>query len=687
VPYQVLDVTAQLQTGSNRIGVLLGDGYYCGALGAGPRQRFGDRPWLLAQLVMRFPGGESRLIVTDGSWQWRPSWVLQADPFLGESVDGRQRLPDWSVSGSSGDWYSVACNEALSPRLCANLAFPVRVGQAREPVGPPLRRVDAAGRVRLIYDFGLNMIGRLRLTLRASRGADIRIRYAESVEPNGELQGLPGMALSEDHYAAAGPEQEDRFESVFGLHGFRYVEVSGPLARDAVSEILALEVVTSAPPAGRFTCDHALLNGLHDNVQRTLRHTLLQQPLAGFSARQRVAEAEDGRAQIGIAACLLDAAAAYRSWLRDLVDAQEDDGRVPSVVPPFVGLSASAAAAAPPVAGGAAALLVCAWALYRHYGDWRSLEFAYPAVQRCLAGLRAARPELVLDVGDGEGGPEVAMVDAAWYCYALTLAARIAGVLGRLADLEAFEALRLRVRAAFRRRFVTPDGLLVGDSQLAYLLGLYLGLLEGAERSRALQRLEEQLRQAGFHGAVDYRDGALLLEVLTLTGRVETAYQVLLQTSAPSWLHPVREGATSSVDEVRGLQSRAAAGSVVEWLYASVAGLELNPDLTPDQNAYHSVRIRPRPPISMALAGGLPLTRVAAALDTVNGRYESAWDLDDTMFCLRVSVPCNCSARVILPDGTIHDVVAGRHEFSMPLERLHQAADGIPVLRNLSEAY
>jgi len=688
VTYQVLDVTAHLQPGANRVGAMLGDGFYCGALGAGRRQQFGDRPWLLAQLVMRFPGGESRLVVSDDAWQWRPSWVLRADPFLGESIDGRQRLADWSLPGSAEPWYPVACNSELAPRLCADLAFPVRLGQVREPTGPPLRRADASGRARLVYDFGVNMVARLRLGLRASRGADVRIRYAQTVEPNGELLETPGAPISQDHYAASGAEPEERFESVFGLHGFRYVEVSGPLDREAIVEIVAVEVVTGAPPAGRFACDHALLNGLHDNVQRNLRHTLLQQPLAGFSALHRVALVEDGRALAGTAACLLDAAPAFRSWLRDLVDAQQENGGLPPVVPPFVELPAPATATVVlPMAVGAATLLACAWGLYRHYGDRRSLEFAYPTLQRSLAGLRAARPELILDCAEPAGEPETAMLDAAWYCYALTLAARIAGVLGRLPDLEAFEELRLRVRAAFRRRFVTPDGLLAGDNQLAYLLSLYLGLLEGAERSRALQRVEDQLRRAAFHAGVDYRDGALLLEVLTLTGRAETAYELLLQTSAPSWLHPVRDGATSSVDEVTGEPSRSAAGSVVEWLYRSVAGLELDPDLTPDQNAYRSVRIRPRPPISMAVAGGLPLTRVAASLDTVNGRYESAWDLDDRMFRLRVSVPCNGSARVVMPDGAIHEVVAGRHEFVMPLQRVDQAEDGIPVLRDISEAH
>ena len=37
-------------------------------------------------------------------------------------------------------------------------------------------------------------------------------------------------------------------------------------------------------------------------------------------------------------------------------------------------------------------------------------------------------------------------------------------------------------------------------------------------------------------------------------------------------------------------------GAVGEWLYGTLAGLELDPDLSPARNAYRRVRIQPRPP-------------------------------------------------------------------------------------------
>lgn len=682
VSYQVLDVGDQLQTGNNRIGVLLGDGFYCGALGGGARQQFGDRPWLFAQLVLRFAGGETRIIVSDENWQWRPSWLLRSDPFLGESIDGRQFLREWSVAGVYGDWYPVAVNNQLSPRLCADLAPPLRIDGERPPASEPVRRVDDQGQVRVLYDFGCNMVGRLRLRLKVPRGTAVRVRYAEVALTNGELVESPGsdpQAL--DHYAGSGGKPWEEFQGVFGLHAFRYVEVSGLLDREAIVDIAALEVTSAAAPAGEFTSDHLLLNRFHQNVHNTLRHTLLGQPLAGFGAGRRLTVCADARGQMGAASCMFDVAALYRSWLLNMVDAQLPDGSFPAVVPPVPLLPTAASENA--ASGGDEALLVCAWSLYRRYGDRRGLEIVFPTIQRYLAGLRERRPDLIQEEDATAEDPHEALLHAAWYCFALTLAARISGVLGRLPDLEAYEALRQRLRERFRAQFVTPSGLLVGDSQLAYLLALYLGLLEGSERVQAMQRLEGQLRRDGFHSAVDSREGALLLEVLTLEGRSDLAYQLLLQTSAPSWLHPVLENATSCWDEVTDERSRPAAGSVAEWLYTYLAGIELDPDLTPEQNAYRAVIIRPHPPLGIGFAAGPPVRRVAAAMDTINGRYESSWELGDQDFVLKVRVPCNCSARVIMPDEAEHHVVAGSHEFSLQFD---QAGDGIPILREVSQA-
>ncbi len=138
---------------------------------------------------------------------------------------------------------------------------------------------------------------------------------------------------------------------------------------------------------------------------------------------------------------------------------------------------------------------------------------------------------------------------------------------------------------------------------------------------------------------------------------------LLLQTSAPSWLYPITQGATTIWErwdgwtEERGFQDAAmnsfnhyAYGAVGEWLYGTLAGLELDPDLSPTRNAYRRVRIRPRPPRIEDFPNGVPIRYASAALDSVHGRYEVSWEIANGRFTLKVRIPPNCSAKVILPN-------------------------------------
>ena len=69
VPYHVYDVTSLLKTGPNALGAILGDGWYCGHLHSDPRQTYGDRPRLLAQLEIHLSVVTSIANATDNTWK------------------------------------------------------------------------------------------------------------------------------------------------------------------------------------------------------------------------------------------------------------------------------------------------------------------------------------------------------------------------------------------------------------------------------------------------------------------------------------------------------------------------------------------------------------------------------------------------------------------------------------------
>jgi alpha-L-rhamnosidase len=98
-------------------------------------------------------------------------------------------------------------------------------------------------------------------------------------------------------------------------------------------------------------------------------------------------------------------------------------------------------------------------------------------------------------------------------------------------------------------------------------------------------------------------------------------------------------------------------GSVGEWLYRYVAGIDLG---TP---GYDHIVIRPR------LGGGL--THASGDYDSVRGRISSSWKFEDGLFSLEVLVPPNTTATVHVPSAD------GISEGGRSVEE----ADGVKLLR------
>ncbi|MDH3642510.1 MAG: glycoside hydrolase family 78 protein, partial [Gammaproteobacteria bacterium] len=686
VRYQTYDVTRMLRKGDNAVAALLGDGWYCGHPGIGQRQQFGERPILCAQINVTLASGALLLICTDHQWKWQRSGLLSADLVLGESVDARQHLAGWSDRGyDEAGWYPVAVEEAPAVPRTATMSPPIRAHRELPAVALPVRYDDASGDAaslgppRWIFDFGETLLGcaRVRLPAPVVAGVQLRIRYARGLDRSGEA--LVGVDLGVDWYTTAG-HAEETFEAQFSLHGFRYVEVAAELAQ--APEVTAMAIGAELQATGTFSCDHRVLNELFAVIQRNQRARALDIPLAGIGSERRLGLTGETRGAFGIGSFNHDVAAFYAKWIDDLADAQQVGGGFPPVVPEPVGVEALRVDGGP---GWSDALVSAAWAEYRYFGNRRALERHYSSIRTYLRGLTESWPDHVRGhqpnplAPDGDATPGD-LSGTALFFHTARLAARIAGVLGNLGDLEDFEELAQSVRSAFRKRFVTNDGRLVGDTDGGYVLALHLGLLDRAEQRAAFETIVRRMEYRGA-GTVDLLSTPYLLQVLTRGGRVDLAYEALML--------PEAAGPLTDVDiwnDAGAGIGRVALAAVAEWLYTGLAGIDLDNDLSDSHNAFRRVRVQPRPPLGAEFAlntFGPPIRSVSAGIDTVNGHFESSWQITDTAFELEVLVPCNCSAVVVMPDDSEHSVAAGRHRFEMPFV---DASDGIPILREVSEA-
>jgi len=685
VPYQAVDVTGLLRRGENVLGAVLGDGWYCGFIGR-QRQIWGDRPRLLAKLVVELDGAAEPVVVgTDGHWRTSTGPIRASDNYDGEIYDARLELTGWDEPGYD--------DIAWSPVLVCK-GFTGAGGLRLQPVAavaPPVRRtleldprvVEPRPGSRRLYDFGQNMVGRVRLRVMAPAGTEVRLRYAEALNEDGSLHTTNLLsAKATDRYTCRGGGEET-YEPRFTFHGFRYVETEGAdLADDALTGVV---IHSDSPITGKFSCSNELVNRLHENICWSQRGNFFDVPTDCPQRAERMGWTGDIQVFALTATLLMDVAAFLAKYVTDLGDSQlvvgVDRGTFPWVVP-----SAFSRAGGP---GWADAGVVVPWVVYERYGDLRQLDRHYGAIRAYVDFLERfaqGRAEgtwlgfgdwLSLDAerveedaeaideyatgGSRFGGTPRLFLWHAFDAYSTGLAARIAALLGRDEDAAWLGRRYGRVRAELARRWVRPDGHLGVTTQTAYALALSLDLLADPDQRRAAaEDLVANVERVG-HLQTGFLGTPHLLQALTDAGRIDLAYRLLERTEYPGWLYPVTLGATTIWERWDGWTEESgfhpslmnsfnhyAYGAVGEWLYRVVAGIDVDRD---GGAGYRRVLVRPRP--------GGSLTHASASIDTHRGRIESSWSLVGDALTVRLVLPPSTTATVSLPAASANSISEG----------------------------
>jgi alpha-L-rhamnosidase len=658
--YRTYDVTSHIKMGTNAIGAIVADGWYCGYVGfRGRRQNYGDRPMLLAQLEITTADGKTQAIVTDESWRVTFGPLVSSDLLMGESYNAQLEMPGWDSGGfDDSKWIPVSVGQPKVGQLVASMAPPMRAVMQVKPI--ELKRTDGR-RGRWLIDMGQNMVGVVRLKIRGPAGKTVTIRQAEMLNPDGTLW-VAGLrkARATDVYQCKGGGEEV-FEPRFTFHGFRYVEIEGYPGELGTDDIAGVVVHSDTPVTGSFTCSNDLLNKLQSNIVWGQRGNFIDIPTDCPQRDERMGWTGDIQVFARTACFNMNVAGFLTKWLDDLDDAQRADGAYPSYAPNFG-----------PDFGGPAwadAGVIVPWTVYQSYGDKRILERHYPAMQKYLAFLEKQYPNgIAADRGYGDWlatdtNTSKPLIGTAFFAHSADLMSQIARVLGKDDEAATYRATFERVRDAFNKEFVTPNGRIVGDSQTAYVLALQFNLLPQSLRDEALGRLVADIKKRNNHLSTGFVGTPYLLHVVDSS----TAYALLEQTTFPSWLFPVTQGATTIWERWdgwtpdKGFQDAGmnsfnhyAYGAVGEWMYQRVAGIE------PIEPGYRKIRIRPTP--------GGTITSASATLDTVYGTVRSAWKRDGDVITHDMTIPPNTTAVVELPGQEPRTVEAGIHQFNVTLK-------------------
>src|SRR6266446_6653290 len=673
--YQTYDVTSLVKSGDNALGVMLGNGWYRGFLAWQDRRNiYGDRLALLCQIKISYKDGREEIVGSDGSWKAATGPILMSEIYHGETYDARLEKPGWTKAGfADGQWPGVRVASYPKDNLIA-------------PVGPPVRRIEELKPIKVfktpagetVADMGQNMVGWVRLKVQGAAGTTVTLRHAEVLDRAGDFYTANLRAAKETvQYTLKGGGPET-YEPHFTFQGFRYVSIEGYPGEVTPESLTGIVIHSDMPRTSEFETSSQLINQLQHNIIWGQKGNFLDVPTDCPQRDERLGWTGDAQVFSRTAAFNMDVAGFFTKWLKDLAADQFENGSVPYVVPNVLGNRPTGQPGGS--AAWADAAVIIPWNMYLTYGDKRVLEEQYDSMARWVEYERARAGDDYIWSGDSHFGDWLAfatnradypgattskdLIATAFFAHSTDLLQRAAQVLGKRNDAERYAELLAKIKSAFCREFVTETGRVGEATQTAYALALQFDLLPEGLRAVAAKRLADEVRTRG-HLTTGFVGTPYLCHVLSRYGYLDEAYLLLNRDQYPSWLYPIKQGATTIWERWDGQKpdgtfqdksmnsfNHYAYGAVGDWMYRVMAGLEID-EAAP---GYKHIWIQPQP------GGGF--TRVKVSHQTPYGKATSGWEIKDGEFLLDVEIPPNTRATVRLPKAQLANVTESNQALS-----------------------
>ena len=662
--YQTYDVTKLLNSGKNAIGVTLGSGWYRGSLAwASNKNSYGKDISLLAQLMVVYTDGSTAIVATDSSWKSSTGPIVYSEIYHGETIDARLEKKGWSMPEyDDAAWYGVTFGKQVFNTLVATENEPIKKQETFQPI-----KIFNTPKGEQVIDFGQNLVGWVVLKATGKAGSKITVSHAEVLDKQGNFytENLRA-AKCQNNYILKG-EGVEIFEPHFSWQGFRYAKIEGYPGTLSAENISAVALYSDMPKSGVFESSNALINQLQHNIQWGQNGNFLDVPTDCPQRDERLGWTGDAQAFSRTAAFNRNVNSFFAKWLKDLEADQLANGSVPHVIPNILGAKAAGSA------GWADVATIIPWNMYLAYGDKRILEQQYGSMKAWVGYMQKESWNNLWNTGDhfgdwlfyrpfddNDGRSAVTdkyLIAQCFFANSTQLLINAANVLGKKDDVVVYEALLKNVKDAFLKEYVSPNGRLVSSTQTAYVLALQFDMLPESMRYLAADKLVGNIKKYNNHLTTGFLGTPYLCEVLTRFGHADLAYTLLLQESYPSWLYPVKMGATTIWERWNGIRTDGsfepasmnsfnhyAYGAIGDWMYRYMVGI----DTYQDGVGYQHIKIQPH------IGGGFSFA--SASLDTYYGPVKAGWKTSSTSLEINASIPANAHATVFIPARAVENI-------------------------------
>ncbi|MCF7941430.1 MAG: glycoside hydrolase family 78 protein [Spirochaetia bacterium] len=649
--YQVFDVTGLVQGGRmSRLGIHLGNGWYHQSMVWGPEFAYGI-PKANAAMIIKKRDGSFVTLGTGADWMTKSSAVLQNNIYAGEHFDARLHDREWATTSDRG-WSPAAVTSPPGGRMELQRIPPIRKMGSLDPI-----QITQPQHHHIVYDFGQNMAGWVRLQSSFPSGTVITMRFAEDIGTNGQVDtsstGVFATGTEQiDRYVCSGSGEES-WEPSFCYHGFRYVEVTlepQELDRDIDRHLSlkAFRLFTDLSSPSCFSSRHPMVNAVWDLVRRALESNL-HGLLTDCPARERCGWLGDTHLLAETLIYSYDAKLFLEKILDDIETTR--NGGVPWDIAPG---RRTCLQGCP---DWIAAAVIIPWEMYQQYGDLELLKTHYDCMHTVIDHVHSLSVDGVVSEGRGDWCPPGAMVDTlatppalqntALFSHTAWVMAQTAALLGRGEESSRFQRWHEESKQACIRVFYTDANGFGSQSADAMLLDLRLvpGSLIPSVRDDLVRRTEQGDQVCYTVGAFGARH---LFKALSDAHRDDLVYKLLVHEGYPGYLELMQQGATTLWENwekvrpdapvcVKRSMNHHMHGGFGAWFFAYLAGIQVSGD----HPGYSRFCLAPR---IFRLYGGI-VCRYAS----VQGIIESSWQFHDELIHWQVTIPAGTRALLTLP--------------------------------------
>jgi alpha-L-rhamnosidase len=668
VLYNTYDVTKDIKAGNNVIAAVLGNGRFFTMRQNYKTQKhntFGY-PKMLLQLEIEYTNGDKKIVVSDETWKLNVDGPIRTNnEYDGEEYDATKELKGWNtISFSDANWLQPEIVEAPSGKLMAQLSEPIKVMRTIKPV--VIKKINAG---KFVIDMGQNFSGWMKMKVQGNRGEKVTLRFAESLQPNGELYtaNLRDAKVT-DIYTLKGGGIES-WHPTFVYHGFRYVEVTGYPGNPTLNDFEGQFVYDALQTIGSFQCSDSTINKIYRNAWWGIASDYKGMPIDCPQRNERQPWLGDRATGSGGEAFLFDNAKLYAKWLNDIEESQTDEGAIPDVAPAFWNYYSDN------ITWPGTYILV-ADMLYRQFGDKPTIVKHYPSMKKWMEYMKSKYMNDFILTKDKYGDwcvpPESLelirsrdsmrttngeLIATAYYYWLLQYMQRFAEIVGKSTDVKEFNELSSNIRIAFNKKFFNQQKNYYDNNTVtANLLPLYFGITPDSLKEAVFNNIYNKVKiENHMHISTGVIGTQWLMRGITRFQRSDIAYTLASNKTYPSWGYMAESGATTiwelwngnTADPQMNSQNHVMLlGDLIIWLYENLAGIKSDDK----EVGFKKIIMRPE-----NVDG---LLNVHAFYHSLHGNIVSEWhkNVSNSEFDWRVSIPANTTALVYIPAGSIDEI-------------------------------